>query len=77
MSIHIRIFGQLAVLKGKNELTINQLTDTDQLRKNFQDLYPALKNISYLVAVDKKITRENMVLEPDATVAVLPLFSGV
>jgi len=75
MPVNIIIFGQLTDIAG-NSLSLEGVADTDQLVNKLNELYPALADKKYLVAVDKKVISGNTVLTSNNTVALLPPFSG-
>ena len=75
MQVKIIIFGQLTDITGSSVL-LDNVTDTDNLVKTMNKLYPGLADKKYLVAVDKKIIAENSLLKENSTVALLPPFSG-
>lgn len=76
MNVTILIFGQLAEITGKQRFAMNDVADTDALVKQLTMLYPALSGSKYVIAVDKEVVKGNTVLQPNATVALLPPFSG-
>lgn len=76
MEITIIAFGQMAELTGKTEWKTNDINDVLSLKQMIEATYPATKNINYLVAVDKKIINGNADIPANATVALLPPFSG-
>ncbi len=76
MEIKILAFGIIANIIGKSEYTIENIYQTDELRKYLEDLYPRLKNLKYAIAVNLVVSSENFDLTNGATVALLPPFSG-
>ena len=76
MSINITLFGQIADITGSGSLALKRVADTDEMVAELTLLYPALKQLKYAVAVDKKIIRQNTPLTSDSVVALLPPFSG-
>ncbi len=74
--INIILFGQLAQLAGKDRVMLSGINDTLQLREEVNELFPALQNIDYAIAVEKKIMHENAMVADGQTVALLPPFSG-
>jgi len=75
MALHIRIFGQLTDIVGKS-ITVDPVKDTDGLIIVLHTLYPELADVHYVIAVNKKVIKENTILSQDCTVALLPPFSG-
>jgi sulfur-carrier protein len=76
MAITILFFGQLAELAGTRSMTLSGVKDTDNLKTNLLEKFPALGNVIFNLAVDTEIVQENRELKPGSTVAFLPPFSG-
>jgi molybdopterin synthase sulfur carrier subunit len=76
MVLNIRLFGQFAEMAGSNTLQVEDVADTDGLRRKLETLFPELQSIPYLVAVDKDITNNNTVLQSSSVIALLPPYSG-
>ena len=75
MKINILVFGQLCDTIGEN-LVLNDIVDTNSLTKFLNEKYPELANSKFVVAVNKKLVTENILLTGNSTVALLPPFSG-
>jgi sulfur-carrier protein len=75
MPVNIIAFGQLADITG-SLLSLDNITDTDDLVRQLNKLYPALANKKYVIAVDKRVVTINTILGNNNTVALLPPFSG-
>ncbi|HWR32307.1 MAG TPA: MoaD/ThiS family protein [Chitinophagaceae bacterium] len=76
MEINLLVFGQIADITGKTMWKIAGVQNTDDLLQKLITDFPALKSLSYSIAVNKVIIRENTLLANDDTVAILPPFSG-
>ena len=76
MEINLLVFGQLADITGRNSCKIADVPTTDDLLQKMITDFPALKSVSYSIAVNKVIIRENTLLADNDTVAILPPFSG-
>jgi molybdopterin converting factor small subunit len=76
MEINLLVFGQIADITGKTMWKIAGVQNTDDLLQKLITDFPALKPLSYSVAVNKVIIRENTLLANEDTVAILPPFSG-
>jgi len=74
MSIKIRAFGQIAEITGK-ELSI-EASDITGLRIMLHAQFPALAEKKYAVAVNKKLVTDNIILNGNDTVALMPPYSG-
>jgi molybdopterin synthase sulfur carrier subunit len=76
MEINVMLFGQIVDITGNSTITVNDVADTNELIQKLHSLYPALANTKYAIAVDKQIINENILLNNNNTVALLPPFSG-
>jgi len=76
MQVQIMFFGQLADITGTPELILHDIPDTDTLQETLHQLYPALANIKYAIALNKKTIQGNTILSGDTNIALLPPFSG-
>jgi sulfur-carrier protein len=74
--MNILVFGQLEEITGGGIISINPVPDTELLRESLYQLFPALKQKQFLVAVNQKIIRERTEINGDAQIALLPPFSG-
>lgn len=74
--IEVLTFGAISDITGKKNFFMNHVDDTQALVKALEQKYPLLKTIQYAIAVDKEVIQENTVLNENATVAILPPFSG-
>jgi len=75
MPINVIIFGKLTDIAG-GSLALENITDTNSLVEELLNLYPALADTKYAIAVDKKVVYENTTLTENSIVALLPPFSG-
>ena len=76
MQVHLTLFGQLADITGRTEMMLHDVPDTETLIKTLHDMYPSLANSKYVIALNKKVIRENTILSGDNNIALLPPFSG-
>lgn len=76
MNIHIKFFGSLAELIGKSKLVVNDCTDILSVKEKMICEYPQLKDCVFLIAVNKKLVKDNHPLEEGNEVAFLPPFAG-
>jgi molybdopterin synthase sulfur carrier subunit len=75
MQMTIKVFGQLTEITGEN-IEVDVLTDTHNLRKLLEEKYPSLQGRKYAIAVDQKLINNNQQLTVNSSVALLPPFSG-
>lgn len=76
MAIDILIFGQLTDITGTDRIRLADMADTDALLSELNSRYPALENVQFRVAVNKKIITGNVELSQQSTIALMPPFSG-
>ena len=76
MKVKIIVFGQITDITGRNEWTVEDMEDTDQLIEYMHANYPLLSRLQYRIAVDKNFIDSNTMLNENCTVAFLPPFSG-
>jgi molybdopterin converting factor small subunit len=76
MSIHIKLFGNLADIVGRAEIDVAGINNTDSLKQKMLAEFPKLKDQSFLIVVSKQIIKENQALKPGDVVALLPPFAG-
>jgi sulfur-carrier protein len=76
MAINILIFGQLTEITGNGHIEMEHMADTNSLLAALHAAYPALKEATFMLAVDKRTVSENTALPQSCTVALLPAFSG-
>ena len=76
MQANIIIFGQLTDITGTANLVLTDVSDTDTLIKELNRKYPSFVNTKYMIAVDKKVITENVIIDQHNTIALMPPFSG-
>ncbi|MES1216373.1 MAG: MoaD/ThiS family protein [Bacteroidota bacterium] len=76
MKVNVIIFGQLTDITGSSAITINDVRDTDQLVMQLHNRFPAMAELSYIIAVEKEIITSNTALNNNYTVALLPPYAG-
>jgi sulfur-carrier protein len=76
MPIKVIFFGQLVDMAGASTLEFDGIEDTSKLQEQLHALIPGLADATYRMAVEKKVVTAQTVLPHNATVALLPPFSG-
>jgi len=76
MNIQLMLFGSLAAIVGKSQLSVNDCIDTQSLKENLIIDYPKLRDFVFLISVNKKLVKNNYILEQGDEVAFLPPFAG-
>ena len=72
----VKTFGILTQKLDKQELKLPFCEDTEQLKQQIFQRYPALLNFNFSLAVDKKLVQEPQPLTGNEEIALLPPFSG-
>lgn len=72
----IKVFGLIAEKLNAQELEIEAVPHTEELRRILLQKFPTLKGIEFAVAVDREIVSGPTPLDEDREVALLPPFSG-
>jgi sulfur-carrier protein len=75
MAVKMKLFGQLKEITGASELTTDAC-DTDALVKEMVRRFPALENLTFLIAVDRNIVQFNTAIHESQELALLPPYSG-
>ena len=75
MGLHIILFGRLVDIAGSS-VFVTGVADTDSLINALHKTYPALAEVKYVIAVDKRVITSNTLLNEKSVVALLPPFSG-
>lgn len=75
MHITIITFGQLTELSSA-KITLENIADTDTLQQRLVEQYPALLNVKFAIAVDKRVISSNTLINETSAIALLPPFSG-
>ncbi|HLP93161.1 MAG TPA: MoaD/ThiS family protein [Saprospiraceae bacterium] len=72
----ILAFGKLTDILRQPEQELSGPETVAELRARLESSYPELKNMRYLIAVDKKTANDQTTLTEHSEVALLPPFSG-
>ena len=75
-SITILTFGMITDIIGKGRFELTGISSTEEVKRKLESEFPQLKNINYAIAVNRKTVVGTVALEENATVALLPPFSG-
>lgn len=74
--ITVLAFGAITDIIGKNNFAMANVASTEELKQQLETEFPALKSSRYTVAVNKQTVTTSTPLDDNATVALLPPFSG-
>jgi sulfur-carrier protein len=76
MEVNILTFGKIADITASKAIQLKDISSTATLREKLEAEYPALRGMSYKIAIDKKIVTTDTPLQDGAEIALLPPFSG-
>jgi len=76
MSINLLFFGQLSTLVGSNNMTIENIVDTESLQLFLFEKFPEMENAKFVIALNNEVILKNTVINIGDTLAFLPPFSG-
>ncbi|MBI3259006.1 MAG: MoaD/ThiS family protein [Ignavibacteriae bacterium] len=76
MKINVLFFGNLAELAQKTEIEIEGIVSTTELLAYIEFHYPRLMNSKFAIAVNKKISGQEVEFHDGDVVAFIPPFSG-
>ncbi|MCB0772059.1 MAG: MoaD/ThiS family protein [Flavobacteriales bacterium] len=71
----VKLFGLIAEKAGTERMQLSA-PDTDALLRALEQRIPGLSSLSYALAVDRKIVRDNVKLGGGEEIALLPPFAG-
>ena len=74
--MNVKLFGALVDIAGTENLLLQSVSNANDLRNQFIELYPEAKTSKFLIAVNKKIVNENYSINESDEVVFLPPFSG-
>lgn len=66
----------IADVTATREWIMEGVSTTNEVKEKLETLYPDLRRMRYLIAVDNKIANTDTPLTAQAEVALLPPFSG-
>lgn len=73
--MEVMLFGMIAERAGASRIDV-QATSVSELRQRLAERITNLDRLSYAIAVDRRIVREDVRLTGSEEVAVLPPFAG-
>jgi sulfur-carrier protein len=72
----VLFFGQLKEKIATDTIEVEDILDTDELKKKIVEIYPILYNFKFIIALDKKMVQINQTIKDGQTIAIMPPFSG-
>lgn len=74
--LKVKSFGLLTDVIGHDSIDFDFVDNTDELRLKLIEAYPRLKQLTFSIAVNKKLISQITALEIGDEIALLPPFSG-
>ena len=74
--MRVLFFASIAEYTETNEIYLDHVNDTEELKVILKQKYPGIEGFSYAMAVNKTMLTQNQKLNDDDEVALLPPFSG-
>lgn len=74
--VTIQFYGVLAEIAGTKKTTFKDIDSVALLKNHVSSTYPKMNNHNYIVAVDNKITNDNLTFNNGCTISLMPPFSG-
>lgn len=74
--LKVKSFGLLTDVIGQDSIDFDFVDNTDELRLKLIEAYPRLKQLTFSIAVNKKLISQITALEIGDEIALLPPFSG-
>ena len=76
MSIKVLLFGVLAEIVSSQEISLNDVNNTNELIELLTTKYPKLNNVKFAISINHKIITNNTDLSENDEIALLPPFAG-
>ena len=76
MKVKILFFGILREAAGKQEMTLNDINDSETLQNHLTSLIPGLKEYTFRLAINQQLIDSNCTLKEGDIVAIMPPFAG-
>jgi molybdopterin synthase sulfur carrier subunit len=71
----VLLFGMIAEKAGAAEVTVTAVS-THSLKRELEQRIPGLDRMSYALAIDRRIVKEDVPINGSEEVALLPPFAG-
>jgi molybdopterin synthase sulfur carrier subunit len=76
MKVKILFFGILSEAAGKQEMILNNISDSKTLQNHLKSLIPGLKDYTFRMAINQEFIDSNHTLKDGDVVAIMPPFAG-
>ena len=76
MKLEIISFGKISEFIGHQQMEIQDVVNTDQLKTYLETSFPELAGMKYKLAINQNMIQSNQSLKNEDKVAIMPPFSG-
>ena len=76
MKTKVLLFGILAEEAGLSELEVDNVSSLDELKKQIIEKYPSFSGYKYRISVNHSLVDDDVRLNADDELALLPPFAG-
>lgn len=76
MEIEVLFYGMVSEAACKSSIKYQNVKDTDELSEQLTALFPQLQNMTYIMALNQEILKENTSINNGDVIAILPPFAG-
>ncbi len=76
MEIEIITFGKIVEFMESQRISFEGIEDTDGLKLAIERSFPPLADMKYKLALNKNIVQQNMPINNNDVLAIMPPFSG-
>jgi sulfur-carrier protein len=76
MEIKIISFGEITGFINHQKIEVDGIAGTYALKQYPENRFPVMKGIKYKLALNKNIVQQNTQITNQATIAIMPPFSG-
>ena len=76
MKIKVRLFGMIAEAAKSNEIELEDVVDTNELKKIIIKIIPRIVDMKFAVAINNKLETGNVQMSDKDEIDLLPPFAG-
>ena len=76
MKVKVLLFGIFSERADTSKIIVEDVKDKNELMQRIGMEYPFLKEMKYLIAVNREVIKNNIALKDDDEIALLPPFAG-
>mgnify|MGYP001616799807 CR=1 FL=1 len=76
MKVKVLLFGILSEKAKASDIVFENVSDLNALMDRIRDKYPLIKKMQYIISINRKVVKENKILNDGDEIALLPPFAG-